>query len=87
MDGHVQVMRNLDFFSKNIFFRILDLVVSIGVNHTFKVISTPLEYVPTMSKDSTFLVRDFFSLILRHQYLFCTFQAKRGSATEKTKKP
>ena len=25
-------------------------VVSIGVNHTFKVIFTPLEYIPTMSK-------------------------------------
>ena len=39
-----------------------DLVVYIGVNHTFKVIFTPLEYV------ATFMVRDFFFLILCHQY-------------------
>ena len=31
-------------------------VVSIGVNLTFKVIFTPLEYVPTMAKMGAFLV-------------------------------
>ena len=36
-----------------------DLVVYIGVNHTFKVIFTPLEYVATMSKRLNFLGSGF----------------------------
>ena len=31
-------------------------VVSIGINHTFKLVFTPLEYVPTLAKMGAFLV-------------------------------
>ena len=37
-------------------------VVSIGVNHTFKVIFTRLEYIPTMAKRPHFLGLDFILL-------------------------
>ena len=46
---------------KNAF--IFVLVVSIGVNRTFKVIFTPLEYIPTLSK-----TLHFFGL----RFLLCT---------------
>ena len=36
---------------------LIDIVVSIGVNHTFKVIFTPLKYIPTMSKTLYFKSR------------------------------
>ena len=55
-------------------------VVSIGVNHTFKVIFTPVEYIPTMSKRLHFFGSRFLLLILRHQCLCCTFQAKQITA-------
>ena len=45
-------------------------VVSIGVNNTFKVIFTPLEYVPRMAKRLHFFGSRFLLFILRHQYLF-----------------
>ena len=53
-------------------------VVSIGTNPTFKVIFTPLEYIPTMSKRLHFLVRGFFFLTIRHQLLFHTFCVEIG---------
>ena len=51
----------------------LSEVVSFGVNHTFKVIFTPLEHVTTMAKRPHFFGSRFLLFILRHQYLFLYF--------------
>ena len=57
------------------------VVVSIGVNHTFKVIFTPLEYNLTMSKRPTFLVWDFFFLIYIINVCVVLFKRNEGLQT------
>ena len=50
----------------------MSIVVSIVTNPTFKVKLVPMEYVQTMSKDSTFLVCDFEYTINVYNMDFCT---------------
>ena len=57
-------------------------VVSTGVNHTFKVVFTPLEYVPTIPPLSSYVINIFticrFTIVLyKHRYIYA-FSALRS---------